>query len=554
MNDFDKNFHINMSPLYFVFVFMLFMLWASEANADEIEEVLVVGQQEEVYETEPTTSSRLISSILPAFTYNPGGYGGFIGYNEKGTQTVHTSVFVNGIPSNEPGSGWYNFGHDIVSGERIKVISGANGVLYGSGSIAGTVLIQDTTDSGMTIRLEDEINYIRVAPIDQIQFVRLEDGMDSVRNDNDEEDNYEFSQFKTIIDAGDWTLVGKYADYTYDYDNCYDAVDFSVSNDCVEDGERYNVSIRNKYLTIGRSYVNSNYFTKDVETYTNESYTDYLRVADTRQLSNKLSIDYGMDAEKLYYKTTSSAGEKIYEDENFGLFFQANASFVLDYNFGVRLGNDKQNALRLGMSKGQFFLNVGNSFRKPTLYELFGDNFVLANPDLKPEEGIGYEIGYGVLSLYRFEFDETIEYQDGFVMGDVFVNPQYFNAGDYVTQGIKFNQVFGPVRILLMYNDTDQPRAPKYSSTIDWRQTFKDIDFRLRYAINLDRLPSEFDVLPEGETHLEDLQKLDFYITKKWDKFTLSFKVENVTNEVVEVVPFYENEGREFYLTFDYNW
>ncbi len=554
MNDFDKNFHINMSPLYFVFVFMLFMLWAQEANADEIEEVLVVGQQEEVYETEPTTSSRLISSILPAFTYNPGGYGGFIGYNEKGTQTVHTSVFVNGIPSNEPGSGWYNFGHDIVSGERIKVISGANGVLYGSGSIAGTVLIQDTIDSGMTIRLEDEINYIRVAPIDQIQFVRLEDGMDSVRNDNDEEDNYEFSQFKTIIDAGDWTLVGKYADYTYDYDNCYDAVDFSVSNDCVEDGERYNVSIRNKYLTIGRSYVNSNYFTKDVETYTNESYTDYLRVADTRQLSNKLSIDYGMDAEKLYYKTTSSAGEKIYEDENFGLFFQANASFVLDYNFGVRLGNDKQNALRLGMSKGQFFLNVGNSFRKPTLYELFGDNFVLANPDLKPEEGIGYEIGYGVLSLYRFEFDETIEYQDGFVMGDVFVNPQYFNAGDYVTQGIKFNQVFGPVRILLMYNDTDQPRAPKYSSTIDWRQTFKDIDFRLRYAINLDRLPSEFDVLPEGETHLEDLQKLDFYITKKWDKFTLAFKVENVTNEVVEVVPFYENEGREFYLTFDYNW
>tara|TARA_B100001939_G_scaffold346369_1_gene365003 strand:+ start:617 stop:2209 length:1593 start_codon:yes stop_codon:yes gene_type:complete len=530
------------------------MLWAQEANADEIEEVLVVGQQEEVYETKPTTSSRLISSILPAFTYNPGGYGGFIGYNEKGTQTVHTSVFVNGIPSNEPGSGWYNFGHDIVSGERIKVISGANGVLYGSGSIAGTVLIQDTIDSGMTIRLEDEINYIRVAPIDQIQFVRLEDGMDSVRNDNDEEDNYEFSQFKTIIDAGDWTLVGKYADYTYDYDNCYDAVDFSVSNDCVEDGERYNVSIRNKYLTIGRSYVNSNYFTKDVETYTNESYTDYLRVADTRQLSNKLSIDYGMDAEKLYYKTTSSAGEKIYEDENFGLFFQANASFVLDYNFGVRLGNDKQNALRLGMSKGQFFLNVGNSFRKPTLYELFGDNFVLANPDLKPEEGIGYEIGYGVLSLYRFEFDETIEYQDGFVMGDVFVNPQYFNAGDYVTQGIKFNQVFGPVRILLMYNDTDQPRAPKYSSTIDWRQTFKDIDFRLRYAINLDRLPSEFDVLPEGETHLEDLQKLDFYITKKWDKFTLAFKVENVTNEVVEVVPFYENEGREFYLTFDYNW
>ena len=29
----DKNFHINFSPLYFVFAFMLFMLWASETHA-----------------------------------------------------------------------------------------------------------------------------------------------------------------------------------------------------------------------------------------------------------------------------------------------------------------------------------------------------------------------------------------------------------------------------------------------------------------------------------------------------------------------------------------
>jgi len=37
MNNFDKNFHINFSPLYFAFAFMMFMLWASEAKASEIE-------------------------------------------------------------------------------------------------------------------------------------------------------------------------------------------------------------------------------------------------------------------------------------------------------------------------------------------------------------------------------------------------------------------------------------------------------------------------------------------------------------------------------------
>ena len=71
-------------------------------KADEIEEVIVVAQQVRSTETTPVTSTRLISAIMPAFTYSPGGYGGFIGYNERGAQTVHTTVYTNGIPANEP--------------------------------------------------------------------------------------------------------------------------------------------------------------------------------------------------------------------------------------------------------------------------------------------------------------------------------------------------------------------------------------------------------------------------------------------------------------------
>ena len=48
MNEFDKNFHINFSPLYFVAAFMLFMLWASEARASDIEEVIVVGNKKKL--------------------------------------------------------------------------------------------------------------------------------------------------------------------------------------------------------------------------------------------------------------------------------------------------------------------------------------------------------------------------------------------------------------------------------------------------------------------------------------------------------------------------
>ena len=56
-------------------------------------------------------------------------------------------------------------------------------------------------------------------------------------------------------------IVGKYTDYEYDYDNCYN-FDWEKPNDCLEVGERYNIAIRNSYFTIGRNYNNVEYFTK----------------------------------------------------------------------------------------------------------------------------------------------------------------------------------------------------------------------------------------------------------------------------------------------------
>ena len=522
-------------------------------KADEIEEVIVVAQQVRSIETTPVTSTRLISAIMPAFTYNPGGYGGFIGYNERGAQTVHTTVYTNGIPANEPGSGWYNFGHDIVSGESIKVISGANGVLYGSGSIAGTVLIKDVIDSGSTIRFEGSTpSYLRIAPTDNFEYTKFRSDMPSVRNDNTEEDSYDLQQAKVSVDAGDWTFAGKFVEYDYDYDNCYTA-DFSQSNDCVDTGDRYNVSVRNDNITLGRSFTDSKYSTDGVETYSNESYRNFLRIAEHKDLSSMVSIDFGVDAEALHYATESTSGSNTYEDDNYGAFVSVNASAVFDYNFGVRIGNDDQNALRFGMTQGQFFLNIGNSFRKPTLYEKFGDDFVLGNENLKPEEGIGYEIGFGTLGLFRYEFSETIDYQSGFMLGEVYVNPQYYNAGDFITQGFRYSQNFGAVSVMLKYTDTEQPRVAKYDAMISWKQRYGKNEYQVKYAVNLDRAPSQTDII--DSEFLEDLKKMNLYYTRYInEKVTLSLKVENAFGDVVEVVPFYDNQGREFYLTLGYNW
>ena len=657
MEDF---FHKHIIKITFIICLPLFTAWAI---ADEIEEIVVTAQQEKTIKANPITSSSLMSAIMPAFTWNAGGYGGFVGYNERGAQTSHTSVYVNGIPANDPGASWYDFGHDFASGQTVKVISGANGVIYGSGSIAGTVLIQDTIEKGITLRMEDEIKFARVAPIDQLEFSMVNTGMDSVRNDNEEEDNYENKTVRFNVDAGDFTLVGKFTEYEYDYDNCY-GYSWNQSNDCLQDGQRYNVAIRNDYITIGRNYNTAEYFTELDPTYTNESYRDYLRIGNQMDLSNNLNIAFGIDLEKQIYNTSSwqniegtevveryntvpgsytdenyryndgtllplwdgteqpdlnnpfevidgngvytlTQTDEKYSDENGAIYFQANADFILSYNFGIRLGNDDQNALRLGIEKGEWFFNLGNSFRKANLYEKFGDGFVQGNEELEPEKGVGYELGYGVLSVFMYEFEEAIEYIPGYytdvitttleldmdasVNADgtyggcvldpnytvsedmptllgcvyssvednnpVYTMPTYANTGEYTTTGMRYANNFGPVFIMLKYTDTDQTRVPKFAGVLQYSEDFFNVNFRLKYAFNLDRAPGPYDVLEEGQEYLEDLNKLNLYVTKVFTNgLTLSFKAENITDEIVEVVPFYNTQGREIYLTLHYNW
>jgi len=304
--------------------------------------------------------------------------------------------------------------------------------------------------------------------------------------------------------------------------------------------------------------------------------------------------------------TLTQLDEK-HSDENGGIYFQANANFILNYNFGIRLGNDDQNALRLGIEKGDFFFNIGNSFRKANLYEKFGDGYVQGNEELEPEKGVGIELGYGVLSVFMYDFEEAIEYVPGYYTDNitttlelnpdlsvntdgtyggcvldpdytkpdnapsiwpsgcvytlvednnpVYTMPTYANTGEYTTAGIRYANNFGPLFVMLKYTDTDQTRVPKFAGVLQYSENFFNVNFRLKYAFNLDRAPGPYDVLEEGQEYLEDLNKLNLYVTKEFTNgLTVSFKAENITDEVVEVVPFYNTKGTEYYLTLGYKW
>ena len=542
-------------------------LWTAFALAEDIEEVVVVAQQIETTEADALTSTTIVESILPEFTWTAGGSGAFQGYNERGAQTVHTTVYKNGIPANTPGSAWYDFGHEIVSGQNVKVISGANGVMYGSGSIAGTVLIEDTIERSITSKLgSNSERYLSVAPTSWFQYTDYTTEQQA-RNDNTEIDTYENQSAKIIADVGDFTLIVSATDYAYDYDNCYTA-GWSQSNDCLQDGEKSTVSIRNEYFTIGRTEDKAEYYTEGVSTYQNESSRDYFRAGDTVDLSNLLQVTYGVDGSKDQYNE--------HEQDNYGAFLSVNAEFALKYNFGIRVGNADQNALRLGVESGNFFLNVGTSFRRPNLYEVHGDSWVSANEDLLPEEGTGYEVGYGAISLFMYDFEEAIEYASGYttttiiapatydadgnllteeVTEDVYTPAAYYNTGSYSTQGFRFANTWGPVSLMLKVNDTDQVRIPEYVAVISWEQNYNGVDYKIKYAGQFDRTPGQYDFLPEGQEFLDDLKKLNVYVGKQFASgVNLNFNINNVTDEEVEVLPGYSSQGREYQISLQYNW
>ena len=568
----DWNFHINFSPMYAAFVWMILFSVAvclsPKAQAEEIEEVVVVGQQSTTIKADPLKGNSFIRALLPGHTWTAGGYGAFQGYNERGAQNVHTAVYKNGIPANLPGSAWYDFGNELATGQEVKIITGANSVVYGSGSIAGTILIKDNIEQGVTAILgSQDHKMVSVAPAKWFQYTAMEINQDSVRNDNTEKDLYTNRNAKLNFDVQDFTITMDYTDYSYDYDNCYDS-SFNQSNDCEQDGEKYNIAINNEYFTIGRTHDKADYYTGEWMSYANESSTDYLRVGDQLNLSNKLQVGYGVDASHEKYQ---SLNNEEHSRDNYGAYLNINADFAMKYNFGFRVGNEDQNALRFGLESGPFFLNVGNSYRRPTLYELHGDGWVDANPDLLPEEGVGYEIGFGVLSIFRYEFEEAIEYVPGFntevvvtpatydedgnllteaVTENVWTNATYDNTGAYDTQGIRYSQWFGNFMLTLKYTDTEQARVPKYVGVVKWNQSFGSHEFDITYRGNFERIPGPYD----GD-ELENLENLSFrYIKTFANDVDLALTIDNMLDEQVEVLPGYDNRGRQFMLTIQRKW
>jgi len=423
-----------------------FSVHAVETDTTDIERIQITGSKVTTQTPDPATDRSLTEILDPSQPYTQGGYGGASFYTEPGTQSIHTRVFQSGVPGNDPGAGWYDFGPDLLTGqERVTIIRGPNSVRYGSGSLGGTVFVEPDLQTGVTVRGGDRHRYVTATLADTIQITHFDVNNGSVRTDNTETDRFQNTQLRVQHSTDNWIWNASYTDYDYDYDNCWTVDTWQVTNDCVQSGERGFISARSERATVGYTWTTSEYFSEDQLSWRSRAERLYADVNDQYQIASAW-VTLGVSAE-----TESYISERESEISGYVIAELGN------WELGTRVDSDTM-VYRVGWQSGQWRASAGTSYRNASIYELHGDAWVQANTGLAPEKGVGYEVGYGAVSMYHYEFSEGIDYN--------FTDAQFQNTGSYQTQGVRAADSFQinttHVQWGAGYTNSDQPRVARW--------------------------------------------------------------------------------------------
>ena len=507
----------------------------------DVEETIVVGSKVYNGYGDPTYDNNLLESIDYTKRYIAGGMGGFHGIQLNGTDTKHTAVYKNGVPVNDPSSGWYDFGNDLPAFQNIKLISGPNSVQYGSGSMAGAVLIEDNFERSVSARFGEHESSLVASyewyPEAQevgVQVAHYNGTTGSAMTYNNELDWYENTTVKFAY-ANEYGKVNlESINYDSDYDQCWWMLPPSEWEDwmCDVQGKKDTISIRNQYIVLGhttnKAEHNTGYQMESERTYGDLIvYNDYGHVL-------------GVTAQNEQYEER--------ERDSYSAYWTWQNDFIgIGYKFLEGTApSAEQHIVRIGMDWKDARFSIANSYRLPNLYEEQGDAWVQANPHLLPEEGIGTEFGYKDVSIYYYEFDEGIDFD--------YNRYQYVNSGEYSTHGIRYqDQILldnGSLFVYTEYTETDKIRVPRYKTKISYWTSGQvggiQWDTALEYLGEFDK-GLDFDASP-----IDDISTVNFkfgvYATPN---LYIMLDIEDIFDNHFEVIPNYAAGGRTVRLTFD---
>jgi vitamin B12 transporter len=569
--------------------------WPIEKTASS----LTVITKEEIRKYQTTSVVDILRSVMGMEAIQSGSAGKTSSVLIRGSNSNHCLLMIDGVPLNDPTTGGFDFSNLVTSDiERIEIVRGPHGILYGSNAIGGVInIVTDAgkdgarrsvslsggsfgTAAGSASASGSSGNSTYTLSLSRM----ITDGRFS--NDFYKNTSLTGTISSRVTDNSDLTLGIKY----YDVTSGVRGPSFDTDPDAVQTGGAFLVSSTYKH------YIHGNWnFLLRTSFFTNEiTFDDPLDALDTDPFAGDVFSEINSDVQNITWqnnirlldrvwavsgldwreeRTTNSSsspfGPANFDSKirNTGLFL----NLIFDFNSlftassGVRVDDHSEfgtvSTYKLSLSlpvhttgtiiKG----SIGSGFRAPSLNELFYPGY--GNPDLKPEETVGYDIGVSQeIESLRVAFDVMYFMNDYKNM--ISWNPETFiagNIGESLSRGVEFSSSFNTtgsfsLRGFYTYLHTEDVstgdelyRRPRHSGGISLSMSRGPLDILLSSALVGRRLDNDFGG-PMGEHYNASYSRHDASVTYHFgESYEAFLRLVNILDEKYDEVAGYPSPG-----------
>lgn len=365
-----------------------------------------------------------------------------------------TLVLINGIPINMSGK-YYLDSIPVENVERVEIVKGGGAVLYGSEAMGGVVniIMKKEFDNAVTTGIGNygQQNYnatfnlgkLNVAyskdkwgKLDKIQTTKGANGdrdctfkgsdKDTVLLDYNFNDNlsFLFNYMENVNGYQTWfgdnwksanSAKAGYLQNDKTYTNRYYITQFKYNDENTKASLFYN---QNEPITRGFNYYDNNGKVSQSFDATNQKDRTYGVDAQKNWQYNDGITILGLNYKNEYFNQTNPAKTMQQERQVFGIYGQWEQkindlnTIILSARETWTAGADKGANYNNFSASGQFihklgekdnvYANIGQSFILPTFNQMYGSTYnLLPAPELKPQTGVNYEIGWKKLADYH---------------------------------------------------------------------------------------------------------------------------------------------------------
>jgi vitamin B12 transporter len=514
----------------------------------------------------------------------------------RGAEASHTIFLLDGIILNDPSNPNRQFDLSKINLnniDKIEILKGSQGLLYGSNAIGGVVVISSKKTTSNNTELSTSFGTFNTSTIGLNQNlvfdkIKLNGGFQILKSDgfsvaNDPSHNNDLDGIKKIsFNLGLNTKIDNFNNYDARLFFSNEKINLDKGGGSGADDPNYSGNNQSIFAKISNHIIWNDF----VDSHLQLSYTNYLRRSydnsdpyqtyDGSSFSRGTLLDINIE-NKIYYTELTTFdvafGRQNEQDSknkiaNYFLFTYGKTEISnITLNSGIRIDHHElfQNNLtyKFGVSKNisdyNLHSSVSSGFRAPSLNQLFDKTY--GNKNLSPEKSKSFDIGIKKqasnslveLNLFYTHLENRLSYHP-----TTFINQ---NFGRSYAKGIEF------FHSLLFSENLEHSFKANLLKAIDLTNGNRlarrpELTLVESLKINLDKYSVRSEISFKGSTADVDnsgnktknnaYSNLNFYLTFAYQKTTdISLIIKNVANSNYEDIWGYNNGGRDITLRAD---